>query len=208
LRNLEADDSSEESAGWDDVGDFDIDDDEPGGDVRGEPDRDQEAGDWVEDAAGWRQWRPQQPEPEEEPELDPVERCARLLLEADLFDDCFDQEVVQAKEYLSEDEYQRRREEYRVRGLRLQQEIQRAREQVSPSVWAAARRQSPYAPKETSQIPFLKSVARYQRFREQGLKGRRLHFDEKDEEAKQDQAAAAVPKRPPVRRSQHGQPRK
>jgi hypothetical protein len=163
LNDFEFDNSSEEFVSADDD-----DDDQPIND----PDVGDGPGEWVEDEAGWRHWQPKIDGNDDE---DPVERCARLLLEAENFDDNFEQEVIGAREFLTEEEFDRRREEYRERGLRLQREIQQAREEVSPTVWASARKRSPYTPRVTSEVPFLKNLSR---LRGQGLKGRKLQFEE------------------------------
>jgi len=147
-------------------------------------DADRAAGRWVEDDDGWKSWRAEDEDDDwvtatgrSEQELE--DHCVRVFQETEQFDQDFQTEVEDAQEFLSEEELQRRREEFRDRGLRLQRQIRKLRESVSPTVFDSACKRSPFSPRIVTEAPVPRPIPIY---REKGLKGRRLRFEDEKED--------------------------
>lgn len=135
----------------------------------------EEDGDWVDDGNGWRSWKPGDTPGSGASWIpagsDEEEELAQLFRRAADYDQDFQKEVNDAATFLSEQELQRRRAEYRDRGQRLQRQLQAARRRVSPAVYESVRKRSPYSPRVTEPEPGNRTKS---------LKGRKLRFEETD----------------------------
>jgi len=145
-------------------------------------------GRWVEDEEGWKSWMADDDNDsdfdwnnvEALSEKNLEERCRQLFKKAQSFDEDYQRDLLEAQDYLTDEELVRRQQELRDRGLRLQRAIQLARAKVSPAVFASARRRSPYTPRVTEADE--RRLAEQLERRQAGLKGRRLRFqDEPDD---------------------------
>jgi hypothetical protein len=170
------------------LADFDDEDDASDHDSAEASDADPDgaAGQWVEDEDGWKSWRAEDEEEDDDwatatgrSEQELEDHCVRVFQETEQFDQDFQTEVEDAQEFLSEEELQRRREEFRDRGLRLQRQIRKLRESVSPTVFDSACKRSPFSPRILTEAPVPRPIPVY---REKGLKGRRLRFEDEKED--------------------------
>ena len=145
-------------------------------------------GQWVEQDDGWKSWKADDDDDDQidwktTTDHEVEDRCAKLFQQADDFERDYEREVIEAEDFLSEQELQRRQEEFRDKGLRLQRELRRARQAVSPDILDSARRRTPYSPRAVTDNPLLRTLSRK---RAQGLKGRQLHFDDDDDDEEDD----------------------
>jgi hypothetical protein len=159
----------------------DVDDSDGHESIDNDADTDGAAGQWIEDDDGWKSWRSEEDDwatARDRSDQELEDHCVRVFQETELFDQEFQTEVEDAQEFLSEEELQRRREEFRDRGLRLQRQIRKLRESVSPTVFDSACKRSPFSPRLITEAPLPRPIPAY---RERGLKGRRLRFEDEVE---------------------------